>query len=1150
MSLSVDVTLLSGRTATVQVARDGTVNDLRRSAQEELDTPIANIVTSPGECLPGPALLSTVGIGHGTQVFATARTTLVASCYSGFLRAGSTWNLAFSNLADAFVAFRPNSSATAWGDAGYGGDCEVVREQLYDVQEDATTYGAFAVLRRDGTVVTWGSPEIGGDCTSCKAELKKIRALRASRGAFAAIREDGAVVTWGDPFRGADISRVQNRLTGVREVRAAARSFAALREDGTVVTWGDAKHGGNSVDVQHRLEQVLDITASAGAFAARRHDGGVVTWGEAKFSGDSSAVKERLLQVRKICATPHAFTAIKEDGTVVTWGEPEYGGDCASVQDQLKDVCEVCATAGAFAGLRADGTVVTWGNSAFGGESAAVQELLVQVQTLTASARAIAARRADGRVVTWGCAESGGDSREVQDELVQVEDVFANQMAFAALKADGSVVTWGAQGAGGDSSSVRAELYSVQMLGSIAGMGAFAAVRSDGAIVTWGDANHGGQFSPGCRHHQPGSHYLSLSDDLAFSLRKRGDGESAAGSLTTVVTTGSDEVAGEQADQALAEVEAKFAEELGSLGEAGAEARLHDRLQLLLKAVLHRERVVEEPTCTNQALRLMVPSQYNIWCLAEERLQVERDTAKAAESDLQELEDSSRKVVKDCRALQARVHELEHHETQIALAMAHDDGISIDEAFQQVGVGYGSCLLLFITGMLFCADAAELGFIAYAIQPLEHRWGLHASEVVFLEQAVLSGQILGPLFWGRLADRHGRRPAILACAGVVLVCGLLTAAAQNYWQLVIVQAGVGFGVSGVFLCMDILCELLPKEGCGPFCNALQFFWPFGGMFLLFAAWATLDFFGWRGLTVCAAIPISAAFVLAIGFLPESPHWLLEQGRNAEARAALEYLAALNGVKVSFGKLADAEQTPRSEHRDQAEAGRASWTGHLGKLCSLTAVWFLMDAVYMSSLLLGPVVFVKPVADDAEPGEQTPALDFLPLSLSSGSELVSVILGLLLLDRLGRRKFQFILYLVAGAAALGVSFRELPYAGLVAAVVTTRCATFAASCGTWVHTPELFPVEIRGTAHAVCSVSKNLGSLMGPVLVSQFVSPGLCGLTMSTAAVAAGILALQLPETRKLMPELYDPSGYLPLGSRPLANVPETSINSLRETLKV
>ncbi|OLQ10471.1 hypothetical protein AK812_SmicGene5807 [Symbiodinium microadriaticum] len=74
--------------------------------------------------------------------------------------------------------------------------------------------------------------------------------------------------------------------------------------------------------------------------------------------------------------------------------------------------------------------------------------------------------------------------------------------------------------------------------------------------------------------------------------------------------------------------------------------------------------------------------------------------------------------------------------------------------------------------------------------------------------------------------------------------------------------------------------------------------------------------------------------------------------------------------------------------------------------------------------------------------------------------------------------------------------------------------------------------------------------------SQFVSPGLCGLTMSTAAVAAGILALQLPETRKLMPELYDPSrlarhcGYLPLGSRPLANIPETSINSLRETLKV
>eukprot|EP00435_Cladocopium_sp_Y103_P074181 s120_g47.t1 len=114
------------------------------------------------------------------------------------------------------------------------------------------------------------------------------------------------------------------------------------------------------------------------------------------------------------------------------------------------------------------------------------------------------------------------------------------------------------------------------------------------------------------------------------------------GSAISTQSTGSNEVKSAEDSQlhaALAQVEDAFSEELNFLGVSGAESRLHERLEKLLKAVLHRESV------------------------AEARLKEQRKLTQTAESELQALEESSQKVLEDCRMLQARVRDLEHHET-------------------------------------------------------------------------------------------------------------------------------------------------------------------------------------------------------------------------------------------------------------------------------------------------------------------------------------------------------------------------------------------------------------------------------------------------------------------------------------------------------
>lgn len=79
-------------------------------------------------------------------------------------------------------------------------------------------------------------------------------------------------------------------------------------------------------------------------------------------------------------------------------------------------------------------------------------------------------------------------------------------------------------------------------------------------------------------------------------------------------------------------------------------------------------------------------------------------------------------------------------------------------------------------------------------------------------------------------------------------------------------------------------------------------------------------------------------------------------------------------------------------------------------------------------------------------------------------------------------------------------------------ILSRCSVMAASCATWVATPELFPTELRATGHSVASSVGRIGAFSVPFLVSSSAPIFSVGLTLAVASAVATVACLFMPET--------------------------------------
>ena len=378
------------------------------------------------------------------------------------------------------------------------------------------------------------------------------------------------------------------------------------------------------------------------------------------------------------------------------------------------------------------------------------------------------------------------------------------------------------------------------------------------------------------------------------------------------------------------------------------------------------------------------------------------------------------------------------------------------------GYVYAISSVAAISGLLFGFDTAVING---ALVFLKEQFLLSDVQTEVAASALLVGCLLGAGGSGELTDRYGRKRVLLAAAALFCISSLGTALPRTLGEFVAARfiAGLAIGVASVLSPMYI-AEVAPPSIRGRLVVLQQMGIVTGILMAYFVNWVLADLgaSSWRWMFAAAAAP-SAIFFLALIFIPESPRWLVANGRPAEALATL--------ARVSGPKIAEREIV---EIRAGLEEESGSWSELFQPWLRKPLVLAVGLAILCQVTGINTVIYYGALLFKEHAGSAS-AADAIGANVVIGIvNFLCTILAIFLIDRAGRRRLLLIGPggMCAALVALGFAFRMTPPpTQIVLALILFYVASFAVSFGAviWVYGAELFPTRVRGRAMSLATL---------------------------------------------------------------------------------
>jgi SHS family lactate transporter-like MFS transporter len=315
-------------------------------------------------------------------------------------------------------------------------------------------------------------------------------------------------------------------------------------------------------------------------------------------------------------------------------------------------------------------------------------------------------------------------------------------------------------------------------------------------------------------------------------------------------------------------------------------------------------------------------------------------------------------------------------------------------------------------------DAFDFFLVVFVFRRIAGDFGTDVKNVTYALFLTLAMRPVGAFIFGRVADRYGRRPALMASVLSYSIMELASAFAPSLKAFLVLRALYGIAMGGEWgVGASLAFESIPVRSRGIVSGLLQAGYPSGYLLAAVVYGSFIDQIGWRGMFMVGAAP--ALLLLYIrSKVPESEVWRAAKTTNPKPNL---------------------------------------WSGLKGH-------WLL--AGYAILLMTAFNFFSHGTQDlfphflDVQRGFSSSTVSHIAIVYNLGAICGGLAVGALS-SRIGRRR--------AIALAAGCALIVLPFWGLATTAVTIAIAAFAMQFmvqGAWgvvpVHLNELSPPTLRAT----------------------------------------------------------------------------------------
>ena len=407
-----------------------------------------------------------------------------------------------------------------------------------------------------------------------------------------------------------------------------------------------------------------------------------------------------------------------------------------------------------------------------------------------------------------------------------------------------------------------------------------------------------------------------------------------------------------------------------------------------------------------------------------------------------------------------------------------------------------------IVGVGTFFDAVDIMAITYALPAFVDSWKMNPQQIGLVLSAAFFGQLIGALIAGWAAERWGRLAVTMVTVGIYSVMSIACAFAWDPRSLIVFRFIQGIGLGGeVPIANTYVNEIARAEVRGRFYLLFQMVFGIGLVCAAVFGYLLVPTWGWQVMFYVGGLPALLVFVMRFT-LPESPRWLVQKGRYAEADRVV------GEIEESVRRSGKELPPPRVTAAVAAAPQRTRWSEifegiYLKRTLSDWAFWFCCFSTTYGLLTWLPTlyrtVFHLPVAEALKYG-----------MITSLTGIVSAIACAFFIDYVGRRAWFTVAFFIGGLTLLALWLHGADSAETILGFVSFGMFFMSSlSLALNLYTSEIYPTRIRAFGGAVGGAWQRVAAVLGPNVIAWLLphGTGTLFLYFGGLAIIGGVLSL-------------------------------------------